>query len=97
MLACEQVTMATYFPFPVTIATFFLLQAVALDMNPLYLMLPVTIATSFAFMLPVATPPNAIVFAYGNMRIVDMVRRFPSFLPASPMQTFLPYSAIHIC
>ena len=51
-----------------------LLKAVALDLNPLYLMLPVTITASLAFILPVATPPNAIVFAYGNMKIVDMVR-----------------------
>ena len=42
-------------------------------MNPLYLTLSTTIATSFAFMLPVATPPNAIVFAYGHMKIIDMV------------------------
>lgn len=48
--------------------------AKSLQINPLYLMLPVTISASFAFMLPVATPPNAIVFAYGNMRILDMMK-----------------------
>ena len=51
----------------------FFFQAVAMHVNPFYLMLPVTIATSLAFMLPVATPPNAMVFAFGNMKIVDMV------------------------
>ena len=48
-------------------------QAVVLEVNPLYLTLSTAIATSFAFMLPVATPPNAIVFAYGHMKIIDMV------------------------
>ena len=44
----------------------------ALDVNPLLLMLPATICASCAFMLPIATPPNAIVFASGRVSLIQM-------------------------
>lgn len=48
--------------------------AKAIEINPLLLMLPVTLSASMAFMMPVATPPNAIVFASGRLRIIDMIQ-----------------------
>ncbi|NIV04450.1 hypothetical protein GWN26_14745, partial [Candidatus Saccharibacteria bacterium] len=48
--------------------------AVAIKVNPLMLMIPGTIACSCAFMLPVATPPNAIIFGTERLRIYDMAK-----------------------
>lgn len=53
-----------------------LLAPVALAMSgtPMTLVIPAAIAASCAFMLPVATPPNAIVFSSGQLKITDMVK-----------------------
>ncbi|KAF2367015.1 Solute carrier family 13 [Trinorchestia longiramus] len=48
--------------------------AAILDVNPLYLMIPATLSSSFAFMLPVATPPNALVYAAGSFKTSEMAR-----------------------
>ncbi|XP_009558500.2 solute carrier family 13 member 2 isoform X1 [Cuculus canorus] len=49
-------------------------MAEAICLNPLYVMLPCTLSASLAFMLPVATPPNAIVFSYGQLKVMDMAK-----------------------
>lgn len=48
--------------------------AIAMEINPLILMLPATFSASCAFMLPVATPPNAIIFGSGHVDMGRMVR-----------------------
>ena len=49
--------------------------AAAIGVHPYLLLLGATVAASCAFMLPVATPPNAVVFGSGYLRIEDMVRK----------------------
>nr|XP_014346572.1 PREDICTED: solute carrier family 13 member 3 isoform X2 [Latimeria chalumnae] len=46
--------------------------AIRLKVNPLYLMIPGTVGCSYAFMLPVSTPPNSIAFASGHLLVKDM-------------------------
>ncbi len=68
--------------------------ALSLDISPLLITVPAAIAASCAFMMPVATPPNAIVFATGHMKIQSMIRagfalNLASTLVVSMMAYFL--------
>jgi sodium-dependent dicarboxylate transporter 2/3/5 len=78
VLVCLLITFLTELTSNVATATMFLpvlaAWAVAERINPLMLMIPATISASMAFMLPVATPPNAIVFTSRRVRIADMAR-----------------------
>ncbi|NVK05735.1 MAG: DASS family sodium-coupled anion symporter [Flavobacteriia bacterium] len=49
--------------------------AAAADQNFILFAIPLTLGSSCAFMLPMATPPNAIVFSSGKLKIVDMAKR----------------------
>ena len=66
-LTSNVATTATFLPLVAAIAT-------GLGQPPLLLAIPAAIAASYAFMMPVATPPNAIVFSSGAIRIAEMVR-----------------------
>jgi len=50
-------------------------MAIAAGLDPATYMIPAALSCSFAFMLPVATPPNAIVFGSERLEIKDMVRK----------------------
>ena len=52
----------------------FLGVAIGFEIAPVVLLVPVALAASCAFMLPVATPPNAIVYGSNKFKIVDMMR-----------------------
>ena len=47
----------------------------AIGVNPYLLLVGATVAASCAFMLPVATPPNAVVFGSGYLKIEDMIKK----------------------
>ena len=47
---------------------------VSLGIDPMMLAVPAALAASCAFMMPVATPPNAIVFGSGKLKITDMLK-----------------------
>jgi solute carrier family 13 (sodium-dependent dicarboxylate transporter), member 2/3/5 len=76
------VTFATEVASNTAIATTFLPVAFAaaqkLGIHPYYLMLPVALSASYAFMMPMGTPPNAMAIATGRVRIGQMAR--PGFV-----------------
>ncbi|EPY80048.1 solute carrier family 13 member 4 [Camelus ferus] len=78
LLACILVSIVTEFVSnPATITIFLPILCTlseTLHINPLYTLIPVTMCISFAVMLPVGNPPNAIVFSYGHCQIKDMVK-----------------------
>uniref|UniRef100_F7E3A2 Solute carrier family 13 member 1 n=1 Tax=Ornithorhynchus anatinus TaxID=9258 RepID=F7E3A2_ORNAN len=58
--------------------------AEAIHVNPLYILIPSTLCTSFAFLLPVSNPPNAIVYSYGHVKVNDMTAELSRFGPSPP-------------
>ncbi|XP_078273585.1 solute carrier family 13 member 1 [Rhinoraja longicauda] len=78
LVSCLIVTSVTEVASNPATITIFLPILVALSeavhINPLYLLIPSTLCTSFAFLLPVSNPPNAIVFGYGHLTVMDMVK-----------------------
>ncbi|XP_044133407.1 solute carrier family 13 member 4 [Bufo gargarizans] len=78
LLACILVSAVTEFVSnPATITIFLPILcslSEALRINPLYTLIPVAMCISFAVMLPVGNPPNAIVYNYGHCQIKDMVK-----------------------
>ncbi len=66
-LTSNTATIATFLPILAAVAT-------GLGIEPALLIVPATISVSLAFMMPVATPPNAIIFGSGEVTIAQMCR-----------------------
>lgn len=81
-----------------TAATFLPLMAalaISQDISPMMLAIPTAVTASCAFMMPVATPPNAIVFGSGRMKITSMIRNgFLLSLACIFIVTFMCYFLI---
>ncbi len=66
-LTSNTATAATFLPIVASVA-------IGMHQNPLFMAVPAVLAASCAFMLPVATPPNAIVYGSGKISIPQMAR-----------------------
>lgn len=78
LIACIAVALVTELVSNIAVVQMFIpvlaAWGVAQQINPLLLMFPATIMSSMAFMLPVGTPPNAVIFGSNRLRIGEMVR-----------------------
>lgn len=69
--------------------------ALALEIHPYALMIPCAMAANCAFMLPVGTPPNAIIFATDKLKITEMMKvGFLLNLIAAALITMLVYYVV---
>lgn len=78
LIACVTIALLTELVSNIAVVQMFIpvlaAWGVAQEINPLLLMFPATIMSSMAFLLPVGTPPNAVIFGTNRIRISDMVR-----------------------
>jgi len=79
LIATAGVSLTTGFTSNVSTAQIFLpilhkLANSRLGINPEDIMIPSAIACSFAFILPISTPPNAIAFSTGKLRTIDLIK-----------------------
>ena len=79
LIATAGVSLTTGFTSNVSTAQIFLpiLNKLAMSkegINPEDILIPSAIACSFAFILPISTPPNAIAFSTGKLRTIDLIK-----------------------
>ena len=78
MITCFMLTFLTEVTSNTATSTIFMpilaVTALAMNIHPFLLMVPAAISASCAFMLPVATPPNAIIFGSGTVTIPQMAK-----------------------
>jgi sodium-dependent dicarboxylate transporter 2/3/5 len=78
-LVCTLLTFLTEFTSNVATVSVLLpilaATAVDIEIDPRVVMIPATLSTTCAFMLPIGTPPNAVVFSSGRVRITQMAGR----------------------
>ncbi len=78
ILVCLAITLVTELVSNVATVQMFIpvlaAWAVAQNTNPLLFMVPATIMSSMAFLMPVGTPPNAVIFGSERIRIAEMIK-----------------------
>lgn len=78
LIACVVVALVTELVSNIAVVQMFMpvlaAWGVAQQINPLLLMFPATIMSSMAFLLPVGTPPNAVIFGSNRIRIAEMLQ-----------------------